>query len=298
MKGSTQRNSPSSNRMSFSIIFLSAMLWVIGSQSLQAKEDSVEIATQLTNPIAYITSFPFQYNYDQGLGPKGNGRFQYLEIQPFIPAHLNNNWHLISHFIMPMAWEHNVIPNTNLHGLGDLQYEAFFAPSHPFFPGTFWGLGPFLSFPTETEGRLGNQQYLTGVSGVVLQQRQSWTYGVLAHQAWATARKHELSPVNNATNLYVQPFISYVTSSAWTYTLNIQSTYVWSLPTKTKWAVPINAMVSKLIPLNEWALSVQGGIRYWAANPVFQAREFGLRFGISLVFPERTPPTPLTKSIG
>lgn len=283
MNGFTRRNG-----LSLKLLYcFNVILWVVVCQPVQAKEESVDIAKQLTNPIAYITSIPFQYNYDRGLGPEEKGKLQYLEIEPFIPAHLNKDWHLISHFVMPILWAHNVIPNTNLQGLGDLQYEAFFAPAHPFFPGTFWGLGPFLSFPTETESRLGNQQYLTGFSGVVLQQRQRWTYGLLAHQAWAVARKHDQNPVTDATNLYVQPFISYVTESAWTYTLNSQSSYVWSLPTKTKWAVPINMMVSKLISMNEWAVSLEGGIRYWVVNPLFQARDFGARLGITLVFPER-----------
>ena len=61
----------------------------------------------------------------------------------------------------------------------------------------------------------------------------------------------------------MQPFVSYTTKDAWTYTLNTESTYDW---TAEQWSVPLN-LVSKLITIDEQPISIGAGIRYWADRP-------------------------------
>ena len=50
----------------------------------------------------------------------------------------------------------------------------------------------------------------------------------------------------NAT--FVQPFVSYTTPTAWSFTLNTESTYDWE---REQWAVPINAIVSKVTKVGD-----------------------------------------------
>jgi hypothetical protein len=84
----------------------------------------------------------------------------------------------------------------------------------------------------------------------------------------------------NAT--FVQPFVSYTTPDAVTYTLNTESTYDWEA---RQWSVPVNAVVSKVTKLGDQLVSFGGGVRYWADSPDAGAKGFGLRVAVTLLFP-------------
>ena len=63
---------------------------------------------------------------------------------------------------------------------------------------------------------------------------------------------------------FLQPFVAYTTPTAWTYRLNTEATYDWK---NSQWSVPINATVTKLVKVRGQAVSIGGGVRYWADGP-------------------------------
>jgi len=80
----------------------------------------------------------------------------------------------------------------------------------------------------------------------------------------------------------MQPFVSYTTPNAWTFSLNTETGYNW---TTDEWSVPINASVSKLTVLGKQPVSLFAGLRYWAVSPDTAPEGFGARFGITFLFP-------------
>jgi hypothetical protein len=77
--------------------------------------------------------------------------------------------------------------------------------------------------------------------------------------------------------------ISYTTKDAWTFALNTESTYDWDADA---WSVPINFTVSKLIKIEEQPISLQAGVRYWAAAPDNGPEGLGFRVALTFLFPK------------
>ncbi|PVB63245.1 hypothetical protein DCO57_04835 [Labrenzia sp. 011] len=253
------------------------LLCSAGSYATAQNDD---LAKKLSNPVAALISIPFQWNYDQGYGPSKGSKMT-LNIQPVIPITLNEHWNVISRTIAPVAWQNDIAGNSGTQfGLGDITQSLFLSPQQPGFGGLIWGLGPVLLVPTGTDSLLSSKKWGAGPTGVVLRQQGQWTYGALANHVWSFAGDEARKDVNST---YIQPFLSYTTKDAWTFTLNAESSYDW---TSDEWSVPINAMVSKLVTVDKQPISLQAGVRYYAASADNGPDGFGARAAVTFLFPK------------
>ncbi len=245
-----------------------------------AQDADNDLAKKLSNPVASLISVPFQFNYDRGYGPNDGNR-ETLNIQPVIPFSLNDDWNLISRTIVPVIWQNDVAgPSGSQFGIGDITQSFFFSPKEPTAGGIVWGVGPVFLLPTATDDMLGTGKLGLGPTAVVLKQDGPWTIGALANHIWSVAGDGGRPDVSST---FLQPFISYTTSDAWTFSLNTESTYDWE---QNDWAVPINFQVSKLVKFGEQPVSLSAGARYWATAPENGPEGWGFRLGLTLLFPK------------
>ena len=114
---------------------------------------------------------------------------------------------------------------------------------------------------------------------MVLTQQSGWTVGILANHIWSFAGEQDRADVNST---FLQPFVSYTTPDAWTFTLNTESTYDW---TAGEWSVPINFNISKLIKVGTQPVSIGAGVRYWADSPDTGPEGWGGRAVLTFLFP-------------
>ena len=246
-----------------------------------AQEDSAELAKKLSNPVAALISVPFQLNYDEGIGPAEDGKRWTLNVQPVIPFELDRDWNIISRTILPVVWQDDIFPGAGSQfGIGDIVQSVFFSPKVPTAGGWIWGAGPVFLLPTGSDDLLTADKWGAGPTGVVLKQQGPWTYGALANHIWSFAGDSDRADVSNT---FLQPFLAYTTPTAWTFTLNTESTYDWK---NEQWSVPINGVVSKVMKVGNQLVSVGGGVRYWADSPASGPEGLGLRFVFTLLFPK------------
>jgi hypothetical protein len=246
-----------------------------------AQDSAADLAKKLSNPVAALISVPLQLNYDQDIGPTRGGDRWALNVQPVVPIGLNADWNLISRTIVPLVTQDAVFPGAGSQsGLGDMVQSVFFSPKAPTAGGWIWGAGPVLLLPTGTEDLLSARKWGAGPTAVVLKQDKGWTYGALANHIWSFAGDADRADVS-AT--FIQPFLSYTTPDAWSYTVNTESTYDWE---KKQWTVPVNLLAAKVTRVGGQLLSIGGGVRYWADGPDGGPHGWGLRLVVTLLFPK------------
>ncbi len=241
--------------------------------------DAAALAKKLSNPIAELISLPFQLNYNQGFTTGDSDQWT-LNVQPVIPISISPDWNVISRTIVPVVSQDGVIPGAGSQfGLGATTQSLFFSPKAPTSAGIVWGVGPVFLIPTATDG-IATNQWGAGLTGVALRQKDGWTIGGLANHIWSLNGDSEDGDIS-AT--FLQPFVSYTTPKATSFTLNTESTYNWETE---EWSVPINAAVAQVVKLGNRPVQFSLGARYYADSAEFGPDGWGGRFQMTLLFPE------------
>lgn len=246
-------------------------------------DDTADLAKKTQNPIAALYSLPIQFNWNQHLGPTNDGIQTVTNIQPVLPFSINEDWNLISRTILPVIDQRSLAPNglADKSGVGDITQSLFFSPKAKTESGWIWGAGPVFLMPTGSDDLLTNEQWAAGPTAVALKQTNGWTYGALANHLWSL----EVSPADDREKInasFLQPFLSYTTSTYTTFGINTESAYDWQAK---EWSVPVNLTVTQLLKLGGQPLSIQLGPRYWLDSTENGADGWGFRAAITLLFP-------------
>ena len=245
-------------------------------------EADAELAKKTQNPIADLASLPFQYNYDEKIGPTEDGKKSVLNIQPVIPFSLNQDWIIISRTIVPLIDQKGSLPNgaADESGFGDIVQSLFFSPKKPTERGWIWGVGPVFQLPTASEDILGSKKWGIGPTAVALKQEHGWTVGILANHIWSFAGDNVRQDVS-AT--FLQLFLSFTTRTYTTFGVNTESTYDWKAE---QWSVPVNFLVSQMFKVGSQIMSLQVGVRHWADSPPNGPEGTGYRLQLTFLFPK------------
>ena len=244
-------------------------------------QDAADLAKKLAYPVAALISVPFQFNYDSDIGPADQGSRLTVNVQPVIPFSLNDDWNLISRTILPIVSQEDIFPGSgDQSGLGDIVQSVFFSPKAPTGSGWIWGVGPAFLLPTATDDLLGADKWGAGPTAVALKQDGPWTYGALGNHIWSFAGDSDRNDVNST---FIQPFVSYTTPAAWTFSANAEATYDWK---SEQWNIPVALQLSKVTRIGKQLISLQGGPRYYLESTDSGPEGWAVRFAVTLLFPK------------
>jgi hypothetical protein len=254
---------------------MAACLTATRSDVCSAQHES-DLAKASQNPVADLTSVPFQFNYFTA-GAFGSRTFMLLNVQPVMPLPINKEWMVISRTIVPYG---NVplVDGTRVTGIGDIQEQVFFTPKQP--RKVIWGFGPLLQIPTATNEVLRSGQWALGPTAVGLVNPGRWVVGVLASQIW------RISGVNNGPDvneLSIQPFINFNIPPGWSITTSPIITADWSLD-EDKWTVPIGIGLGKVTSIGRQAVNLAMQYYHNAKRPN-DAGADQWRFVFTLLYP-------------
>jgi hypothetical protein len=259
----------------------------IKQQSTEPKEaeapetnDSAKLAQKLTNPVASMISIPVQNWFDFNLGPKKDGFRYTMEAQPVYPMQISRDWNLISRTTFPIVYQQNLYGRTYQAGLSDSTESLFLSPVHT--KSFIWGTGPVFLLPTGTNGLLSTRKFGAGPTLVVLERKGHANVGILANHIWSIAGGDSHPYVSQT---YIQPFVTYTTKTAWTYSINSYDTYDWRTD---RWTAIVNPLrAAKLAKLGNQRLSIGAGLRCTVTSPQFQPKGCGLEFTLTPVYPAK-----------
>ena len=238
-----------------------------------------DLAKKLANPISDLVSVPFQFNWEQGVGPNEATRF-ILNVQPVMPFALNKDWNLIARVIVPFVGQPALAEGGSpASGVSDIFASFFFSPSRP---GLTWGVGPAISLPSTSVATLGTEKWSAGPTVVILKQTGKMTYGALWNQVWSFSGNTQRADVNQ---MFLQPFFAYQAARTLTVTLQSETTANWEVE-EDRWTVPINLVFAKLSSFGAFPASYQLGVGGFAAHPSI-GPSWKIRGAIVLLLPRR-----------
>ena len=243
--------------------------------------DAEAIAKKLANPVSALIKIPIQLNYDSNIGTDDKGGRWTINFQPVVPFVLNDDWNLISRTILPVVRQDDIAPGIgNQSGLGDTLQSFFFTPKKPTKSGWILGAGPVFLLPTGTDDLLTSDKWGIGPTAVALKQQGPWTYGGLTNHVWSVAGDDDRSDISTT---FLQPFITYTTKSAISFTTTTESTYDWK---SEQWSVPIIVTASKVTRIGNQMISFGGGLRYWAESTESGPEGWGARLILTFMLPK------------
>jgi len=248
-------------------------------QAPAAAGSTEELARKLANPISDLVSVPFQFNWEQNVGPNEATRF-ILNVQPVMPFSLNQDWNLIARVIVPFVSQPPLVDGGEAAaGVGDVLASFFFSPSKA---GLTWGVGPAISLPSTAIPTLGTEKWSAGPTAVVLKQTGKMTYGALWNQVWSFSGNITRADVNQ---MFLQPFFAYQATRTLTVTLQSETTANWEVD-EGRWTIPINVLFAKLSTFGAFPASYQLGFGGFPVHPDV-GPSWKLRGAIVILLPRR-----------
>jgi hypothetical protein len=222
---------------------------------------------------------PFQNNTNFNVGRLDNDQ-NVLNIQPVIPFKLNEDWNLITRWILPVIYQPRLYEGDEADfGLGNFNPSFFLTTNLG--PNLMFGAGPTFFLPTATDPSLGSNVWGAGPTAAIVWTPGKWVIGALVNNIWSFEGDARDPRVNQ---FLLQYFVNYNLAHGWYLTSAPIITADWTLKPDHRWTLPFGGGVGRVFkvgaqPVN-MSLSAYDNVLTIEDGPDWQ-----LRFQVQLLFP-------------
>lgn len=258
------------------------VLCLLGSGAAAAQE-ATRLAKQTQNPVADLTSIPFQFNFYTG-GDLKNRTLSTLNLQPVLPLKFTERLNVIARPVVPVV--NTPLPNDERDlGLGDIRTQLFVTPDDP--GRVVYGLGPVFYFPTATNDSVRTGQWGLGPAGVLVLPVGPWVLGLLVDPVWRIGGSKRGPDIDS---LSMQLLVNFNFKHGWALSAQPLITANWSAPRGNEWTLPLGFGVAKVHTIGSQKLNLS--LQYYR-NVVYPegAGANQMRILIAFLFPHaaKTP---------
>jgi len=258
-----------------SLAVASTLSCVVPAFVIAADDESLAKAAQ--NPIADMASVPLQNNTDFNFGPEKE-TLNTLNIQPVYPVKLSDDWNLITRTIIPVVSQPGLSPGQDREtGLGDTTFTAFFSPRNSV--DVTWGVGPVLLLPTNTDKRLGADEWGAGPSLVLLTMPGRWVLGSLFSNVW------DIDGDTDINFFTWQYFVNYNFDGGWYLTSAPVMTANWEAQSNETWTVPVGGGFGRIFRVGSQPLNANFQYFYNLEQPE-GVGDWSIRAQLQFMFPK------------
>jgi hypothetical protein len=242
-------------------------------------QDTGNLAEQAQNPIANLISVPFQNNTNFNIGRLGNDQ-NILNVQPVIPFKLNEDWNLVTRWILPVIYQPPLYRGDESDfGLGNFNPSFFFVTQVN--PKLMIGAGPTFLLPTSTDRSLGPDKWGTGPTAAVVWTPGKWVVGALVNNIWSFAGDARDPDVNQ---FLLQYFVNYNMAHGWYLTSSPIITADWTQSSDNRWTLPLGGGVGRVFKLGSQPMNVSLSAYDNVITPDY-GPDWQVRFQVQLLFP-------------
>jgi len=236
----------------------------------------IELVRQYQNPLARYTRVQIEDNAQFGFGPD-NEVLNFFRLQPLIPFQLNQQWDLVTRFVVPIV--HQPWPEST-DGLSDIAMQVFLTPAQT--GKLIWGIGASFLFPTATDEMIGTEKWSAGPAAAMVYINGHWIIGAVAQNVFSFAGDDGRQDVNAMT---VRPIVNYTLPNGWYLTSSPTIAADWKADEKNRWLVPVGGGVGKILTIGRQQMSAVVESYYHARSPEI-GPDWQLRLQFTLLFPE------------
>jgi hypothetical protein len=210
----------------------------------------------------------------------GRGAAFRFQRQPVIPLGAMD-WFPVGQIIRPTIPVGTTPGPDRESGLGDISVFDIFLPER--FSWGALGVGPVAVFPSATDDRLGQGKWQVGpAAALIFEAIPHVQLGVIVQNPISFAGDNDRESVNAMT---VQPIAQYNFARGWYAAIgDFDWTFDWKSGGKP--TIPVALQVGRVLPIfgQQWNLAVEP---FYVAVHDGPSPRWGIRFGVSLLLPER-----------
>lgn len=240
----------------------------------EATERSAQdVAAELANPLAPITSLAAQVRAESGVGPSNDTNRQ-VRLQPSFFKPFEGDSALLVRSIVPLKVNDWPVDES---GLGDVSLIPYYVPNTR--SAAFVGYGAAFGLDTASEDSLGSGRTTAGPAVLFAATGDPITWGGLVQHVWSVDDSERRGDVDVTT---VQPFVTRLLGDGWAATLSSEVAYNWEAASDDAWTVPLQVGASKVVSLGGEFINLGAAFVQYVEAPELAA-EWELRLTATYV---------------